>query len=60
VFLDVPELLELHRCNVISVQWPSGSAYFVIDYYHVVFHVPYVGQEIAALLGQLAQLKSLK
>ncbi|KAF2349789.1 Lipase/vitellogenin [Trinorchestia longiramus] len=54
------KLMSLHNCNVISIQWPSGSAYFVIDYYHVVYHVPVVGKEIAQLLRQLEQLKSLK
>ena len=46
-------------CNVVSVQWPAGSAYFVIDYYHVVSHVPVVGVEVATLLYQLDKVKGV-
>ena len=51
------ELLSISACNILSIQWPSGSAYFVIDYYHVVWHVPVVGKEASTLLHLLQELK---
>uniref|UniRef100_A0A6A7G9Y3 Inactive pancreatic lipase-related protein 1-like n=1 Tax=Hirondellea gigas TaxID=1518452 RepID=A0A6A7G9Y3_9CRUS len=53
------KLLRKEACNVISVQWPSGWRYFVIDYYHVTGHVPVVGQEIAKLLQMIDKHKGL-
>ena len=51
--------MHLVNCNVISVQWPAGSAYFVADYYRVISYVPAVGKETALLLSQLNAAKGI-
>ena len=51
--------MEIENCNVLSIEWPSGSSYIVVDYFHVVYHVPVVGQEIALLLRLLQTRKGL-
>ncbi|XP_071536121.1 pancreatic triacylglycerol lipase-like isoform X4 [Panulirus ornatus] len=53
------KLLKSSDCNVISVDWPAGSEWFLLSYYKAVDNVPYVGQDTTLLLKSLVTLKAL-
>lgn len=53
------KLLNTSDCNVISVDWPAGSGWWLPSYYTAVSRVPYVGKDTAWLLRELVAYKGL-
>ena len=49
-----PELLRVFpNSNVVSVEWPAGTSWWLPSYYNAVARVPSVAQDLTALLHNL-------
>lgn len=51
--------MNVTECNVISVDWPAGTSWFLLSYYSAVANVPYVGLDTTLLLKSLITHKAL-
>ncbi|XP_042872548.1 pancreatic lipase-related protein 2-like isoform X2 [Penaeus japonicus] len=59
ILLMKDKLLNMSDCNVISVDWPAGTEWWLLSYYTAVSRVPFVGKDTAWLLRKLVKHKGL-